>query len=130
MAQAQRKSEHAQRTITAVVHEVGRWKSNAELQERRHSEVLGEVLLSAAHIAYLGPVSGTMRVHVEEDWQVRARHPQRVRARHGAFAAVGSVVCVCVCVCVCVYVCVCVCMCVCVCACFAARCLYLDSPMP
>ena len=32
-------------------------------------QVMGEVLLSAAHVAYLGPVSGTLRSAVEEEWQ-------------------------------------------------------------
>ncbi|EFJ51362.1 dynein heavy chain [Volvox carteri f. nagariensis] len=68
MAVAQRKSEQAQLTIAAVVREVGRWQDNAEVQEKRHAEVLGEVLLSAAYIAYLGPVTGTVRMHVEDDW--------------------------------------------------------------
>ncbi len=51
---------------------------------------MGEVLLSAAHVAYLGPVSGTLRSAVEEEWQellraqVRAEHCRR----HGACSMV------------------------------------------
>lgn len=39
MAVAQRRSAQAQRTIAAVMREVVRWKENAEVQDKRHSEV-------------------------------------------------------------------------------------------
>ncbi len=39
MAVAERRSGQAQRTIAAVMREVVRWKENAEVQDKRHSEV-------------------------------------------------------------------------------------------
>ena len=44
------------------------------------AQVLGEVLLCAATLSYLGPVSGSLRAAVEEDWQAsRAAHCTRPR---------------------------------------------------
>eukprot|EP00798_Chlamydomonas_sp_ICE-L_P018914 gene18912-25473_t len=70
MELAQQKVSQAQRVLTVVRKEVDRWALNAEIQQARHKQVLGEALLASGYIAYLGPMPGSLRTQIELTWSV------------------------------------------------------------
>ncbi|MEW5300897.1 MAG: hypothetical protein WDW36_003791 [Sanguina aurantia] len=62
MAGAAAKLAQAEAVTSAVSREVARWEGNAARHAARAHEVIGEALLCAATLSYLGPVSGTTRM--------------------------------------------------------------------
>jgi hypothetical protein len=64
LGSAQFKVNQAQKVLTAVKQEVERWQQSGAAMDIKHQQVLGEVLLSAGYMSYLGPLPGSYRKQV------------------------------------------------------------------
>ncbi|GMH41196.1 hypothetical protein BSKO_09106 [Bryopsis sp. KO-2023] len=63
-----RKAAKAQKVLSALMKESGRWEERAGYFESKINNVLGDVLISSAHVAYSGALSFKSRQECESGW--------------------------------------------------------------
>ena len=89
----------------------GRWEESVRLLDFKLKGLVGNTLVSAGMVAYVGPFTSGYRQELAADWLARC-HEKAIPISDD-YEFVRNLVDanqVCVCVCVCVSVCVCVCV--------------------
>eukprot|EP01062_Namystynia_karyoxenos_P076714 TRINITY_DN7573_c0_g3_i1.p1 TRINITY_DN7573_c0_g3~~TRINITY_DN7573_c0_g3_i1.p1 ORF type:complete len:4614 (+),score=1785.85 TRINITY_DN7573_c0_g3_i1:132-13973(+) len=69
----EKKLDRAQKVISGLGGERERYVEQSDVQQRQLGNLLGDVLLSAAHLAYLSPLTQDLRKQLLEQWTAAIR---------------------------------------------------------
>ena len=58
----------AEKLVTGLAGEAERWKVNAALLEEDKKNLVGNIILAAGSLAYLGPFTYNYRVEIVKKW--------------------------------------------------------------
>lgn len=68
--------ERANNLISGIGNETGRWKENISVIEQQIRNLIGDILLAAGMITYLGPFTKDFRSHLLHEWTKNCEEKQ------------------------------------------------------